>query len=200
MAMEFKRLLVAVGLATLLGVSPLGAQTVYKHVDEQGNVSFSDAPQSDTSEEVEVRTSTGIRLPQPRQRIDPPGQQSRSGQTADDSSRYRNLTITRPEHDTAFWRTSGEVTIQVTIDPALRSGHRLQLELDGKKKPPQQGNSFSFQNMDRGTHEVIAHVVDSNGEIIQSSELTRFTVHRHSILNNPSGRAPRPGAGPGAGN
>lgn len=198
MATDRTLFLGAIGLATLFCSAHLAAQTVYKQVDEQGNVSFSDSPQSAGSEEVKVRPSSGIRLPQPRQRIDPQ-QRERRQQEAEERDSYQRLAITQPEHDTAFWRTSGDVAIQVAIEPSLRSGHRLQLELDGETQQTQQGNTFNIQNIDRGTHEATVHVVDSDGKVLKSSELARFTVHRRSVINNPNPGVPAPNPNPAPG-
>jgi len=53
------RLLTAAGLAaTLLAASPAGAATIYKSVDEHGNVTFSQTPPKDRPSEVIEATGT----------------------------------------------------------------------------------------------------------------------------------------------
>ncbi|MDX1588757.1 MAG: DUF4124 domain-containing protein [Oleiphilaceae bacterium] len=177
--------LTAVCLAMSLSALTASATPVYKHVDEQGNVSFSDSPQSGQSEKIEVRPSQGISLPKPQQRPSE-SRQSRSGNGSNAAaSGYESIRITQPEDDSAFWRTSGEVAIQVSSEPALRQGHSYQLEMDGEMVKQQSGATFNLENVDRGTHEVRVHILDREGNIVESSEPSRFTVHRHSILNNP---------------
>lgn len=177
--------LIAASLSLGLTAVSASATQVYKHVDENGNVSFSDSPQSDNSEAIQVRPSQGISLPKPRQRAPEPRRSASSGTTDESTERYQSIRITQPEDDTAFWRTSGQVAIQVSSEPELRDGHSYQLELDGEKKKTQRGPIFTLENVDRGTHEAIVHIVDNEGRPLSSSEPSRFTVHRHSILNNP---------------
>lgn len=170
----------AVALTLSLITAPALATQVYRHVDEHGNVSFSDEPRSDADETVEIQPVQGTSFPQPRERPRP--EPTRRSAEAEGPDLYESISINKPEHDSAFWRTSGDVVIEVSSEPGLRPGHRYKLEINGDTRDTTTSSSFTISNMDRGTHEAIVHIVNDNEDVLHSSELTRFTVHRHSVL------------------
>lgn len=165
-------------LSTLLAVS--AAAEVYKHVDKNGNVTFSDEPQSG-SEEVKVRPVTTITLPKMR---DVQAQQQQSEQSGQDNpDPYNRVTFTAPEDNSAFHSGNGDIEFQVSSSPGLRRGHRFEVDLDGQPVGQNPGGTFTVRNMDRGTHTASVFVVDNQGQRVQSGESVTFTVHRPSIIN-----------------
>ncbi|MFO7786143.1 MAG: DUF4124 domain-containing protein [Halospina sp.] len=176
--------LTALVLALLLAPGSPVAGEVYRHVDENGNVTYSDEPADDDSEAMELEPLSEVNLPdgaarERRDRDDEP--EGDSGN--DEQQGYESIEITEPEHDSAFWRGDGLVVVRLQSQPSLRSGHRYALELDGERTRESRDTSFTLENMDRGTHEVVIHVINANGETISSSDVTRFTLHRPSQQN-----------------
>lgn len=168
-------------LSTLLAASafPVAAE-VYKHVDKNGNVTFSDEPKSG-SEEVKVRPVTTITLPKMRDVEAQQRQAEQSGQ--ENSAPYDRVAFTAPEDNTAFHSGSGDVEFQVTSSPNLRRGHRFEVDLDGQPVGQNPGGTFTVRNMDRGTHTASVFVVDNQGQRVQSGDSVTFTVHRPSVIN-----------------
>ncbi len=168
-------------LALTFGLAaPAWSDRVYRHVDEEGNVTFSDEPPGDGAEEIKMQPITTMPLPRPQQRQ---ARQTTREETAEESPAYDTLAITKPEHDTAFWRASGDIVIEVNVQPELRPSHSLELELDGERIQQTRNRRFEIINIDRGTHEAVVHIINANGETLQSSELSRFTVHQPSRLH-----------------
>ena len=94
----------------------------------------------------------------------------------------QQLRIVEPEAGSAFWSGAGEVTIRTVAQPPLQpdSGQTLHVYLDRERvgdKPV-----VTLQNVDRGTHEVYAEIVGTDGEILVESPHVRFTLHRPSKL------------------
>ena len=166
-------------ILTLLASSAAWSDRVYRHVDEDGNVTFTDEPPDGDSEEVKIHPITVMPLPRPQAR----STQDEPEDETEESAGYEALAITKPEHDTAFWRASGDIVIEVNVQPELRQNHTLELELDGERTQQSRESRFEITNIDRGTHEAVVHIVDDGGETVKSSELTRFTVHRPSRLH-----------------
>lgn len=174
----------ALALALLLPLGSTVAGEIYRHVDENGNVTYSDEPTGDDSEAMELQPLPEVSLPDGAARerrnrnSEPEGDSGSDGQQG-----YESIEIAQPEHDSAFWRGDGLVVVRFQSQPSLRSGHRYALELDGERTRQSRSTTFTLENMSRGTHEVVIHVVNANGDTISSSDVTRFTLHRPSQQN-----------------
>lgn len=173
--MRFKLGFLAGLLATL--AVPAAAE-VYRYVDKDGNVTFSDEP-SDGAEEVKVKPVTTVTLPKLKDVQDPPRR------TADEEGRapYENITFVAPSNDQAFHSGSGDVAFQVTSAPPLRNGHKYEVALDGQPVGQSTSGTVMVRNVFRGTHNADVHIVDRNGIRIQTGESISFTIHRPSVNN-----------------
>ena len=104
--------------------------------------------------------------------------------TAHDASAfsYQRLRILVPEKSSAFWNTAGDVMIRVQALPPLcrERGDRIRVYMDGKLAGAV--SELQITDVDRGTHEVYAEVVDRHGGCLISSPTLHFTLHSHSIL------------------
>lgn len=170
------------GLATLVLALPINsaADEIYRHVDADGNVTFTDNPPDKDSKPLDLAPLPEVSLPdgsnRPRGNDEQREKESRTGP-------YEKVVIAQPEHDSAFWRGGGLVNINARSQPTLLKGHAYQLEFDGERRRRSRSGTFSLNNVDRGTHEIRVHIIDAEGNTIESSGLTRFTLHRPSQLN-----------------
>lgn len=151
---------------------------VYRHVDKDGNVTFSDEP-SEGAEEVRVKPVTTVTLPKLKDVQTPPRRTADEGERAP----YENITFVAPNNDEAFHSGSGDVAFQVTSTPPLRNGHKYEVALDGQPVGQSTSGTVMVRNVFRGTHDAAVHVVDRNGARIQTGESISFTIHRPSVNN-----------------
>ncbi|WP_125181334.1 DUF4124 domain-containing protein [Thiohalobacter thiocyanaticus] len=168
----------------LLG-SAAQAGTVYRWVDENGTVHYSDSPRSG-AEAVELRQPNVYEAPKNLPKIE-----SRSGQQEEaDPAGYQRLAITSPEPDSAFWDNQGNFTLRLSLEPALdtAAGHSIRISLDGEVQGTTQKLQWQFTGVDRGTHSVRAEVVDESGRALIQSDPVSFHLHQQSI-NLPARRA-----------
>ena len=152
---------------------------VYRHVDAQGNVTFSDEPMQG-GEEIEVKRVTTITLPKPdavRETKQLLEEVEREG------AAYESLSLISPENDQAFHSGNGDVTFEVRSTPSLRRGHRYEVTLDGQPVGQSTSGSITVRNIDRGTHQAGVHIVDRDGIQVKSGQPITFTIHRPSRLN-----------------
>lgn len=152
---------------------------VYRHVDAQGNVTFSDEPMQG-SEEIRMKPVTTITLPKPeavRQTDRLLEEVEREG------AAYESVSLVYPENDQAFHSGNGDVTFEVRSTPALRRGHRYEVTLDGQPVGQSTSHSITVNNIDRGTHNAGVHIVDRDGIQVKSGQPVTFTIHRPSRLN-----------------
>lgn len=176
---------VTIFLAVLccVGSGSLSAE-IYRTVDEQGNVVFTDTP-AVNSKPVELG---------PASTYSPPPQisttQTRTPDTEEsETTFYSALRIVRPAEEETIRDNTGNVSVSLEIEPALlvQAGHRVQFFLDGEAiGAPSSVLKTSFANVDRGEHQVEAAVIDVSGEPILRTSSVRFFLHRYSIINAPN--------------
>ncbi|HKE97225.1 MAG TPA: hypothetical protein VKB34_23140 [Povalibacter sp.] len=122
------------------------------------------------------------------------GSTTTSGQPADTGPLYRNFEIWKPASEESIINTGGQVTVNVRIDPSLQMGHSIYLYLDGRPLNgfPSDTTSFNLTDVSRGTHSVMAAVVDSVGTRLQETASVTFFVRQESVAEPPVGPSMRP--------
>lgn len=140
----------------------INAETVYKTVDENGNIIFTDRP-SENSEQIKLKELQTIKNPNPAKYTDSPRPSENKGPL------YNTLLITNPADGSGLRSNNGNVTISVSLEPPLRSGHQILITMDGQEISKGSASSVSRQNVDRGTHSIGVSVVDSSGKKLTST-------------------------------
>jgi hypothetical protein len=192
--MRFGRRIVLL-VATVVWTTGLSA-AVYKSVDAEGNVVYTDEPTGDAKPLKLPPLST---VPAPAS--SPARQTSAEQEKSAEAEGYQRISIVSPGPDATIRDNTGAVPVNVEVEPELNSasGHRFRYYLDGEA----QGNAtesahISFHNVDRGTHTVEVGVVDSAGEELIRSGAVQFHLHRQSINfpRGPAAPAPTPRTAP----
>lgn len=203
--------LISLLLAGALALSVSGADAasrIYRTVDENGNVVFTDVPPRPEQPGEAVELETGNTFTPPPRTTPAGGEtsvrledwldggegaaegESQGVEEAEQTTvNYQSLQITSPAHDAAVRENAGNVTIATAIQPSLATGHVMQVFLDGQLR--QQGHATTFQlvNLDRGTHNLQVRVVDQSGSQLISSEPSVFHLQRRSVILQPGNRA-----------
>jgi Domain of unknown function (DUF4124) len=168
--------LASLGLLCATALADNGTTTVYKWVDAQGVVHYSDQPHPN-AQKLEVRgAQTFSSLPLP------PSSSSSSApvETQPSGPAYDSCTIAQPA-DQQMLMNVYNTTAVVQTSPPLRSGDQVHLFVDGKQI---QGSSTSFSfPVVRGQHSVQAVIEDSTGQIVCETSSVTFFVHQPSIQN-----------------
>jgi len=99
---------------------------------------------------------------------------------------YESLEILSPAHEETLRDNGGNVTVRVRATPRLRTGsaHRLRILLDGRlQDAASERSAITLRNIDRGSHEIVAVIVDPDGrELVRSAPVTLY-LHRRSLLH-----------------
>lgn len=173
----------ALPIAVLMMAISLPAWSeVYRHVDENGNVTFSDEPQ-DGAETIKVKPVTTVTLPKLRDLPAESGNGRQENQQQEAQASYQSIQFNAPADEEAFWSGSGDITFSVSSSPGLRQGHKYEVSLDGQIVGQSANGTVSVQNVFRGTHQAQVAIVDSEGRPVQRGESISFTVHRPSVQN-----------------
>ncbi len=162
-------------LLLLLALSALPAvcaDTLYKWVDDQGNVHYSDKPQPG---------ATKLHLPKPTTFAPPDvampakaaGSETQKPPTA---AGYTSFEIASPSDEQTFWNVQS-VTVTLAVQPALHPGDTVTISLDDKTQGPVNTVSATFDGLDRGEHVVHATLQQARGGTIIAKPVT-FYIQR----------------------
>jgi Domain of unknown function (DUF4124) len=175
----------------LLACSLALAQTVYKWVDENGVVHYSDQPHA-KAEKIRVPAAQTYKaLPTDSAAASAGG----AAESQANASPYQGCAIVQPSSDQTLANIDA-VTIVVQTDPQLRSGDRIYITLDGQplNGGAPTGSTFTVSPVERGAHTLQAVVRDGQGATVCQPAGVTFDVHQNSILNsaNPNNVRPAP--------
>lgn len=161
--------------ASLFLTTLVSAETVYKTVDKEGNVIFSDAKTED-AEIIEIQDAQALDIPKVRTfKLLPPKEKHKT-------SEYTKLEIVSPQNDATIHSNEGNVNINTDIEPEINNKDTLVLYLDGKQVETGNKPQFLLTNINRGTHTVEVVLKDQNGVELKRSGKATFHVRRISIL------------------
>lgn len=176
-------------IAGVLAAAPVAATEIYRSVNEDGVVEFSDRPGAGR-EPVEVDPAIGAEpapAPDGERALERPGEDSSATlpeEAAAEVVDYDTLVITSPEHDQAFYRNQPDLPVQVNLEPELAEDHAFVAWLDGQRVDQRFATpAFSIEPVHPGEHQLRVAVVDDEGEIQIESETITFYRLRHTIGN-----------------
>jgi hypothetical protein len=153
------------------------AQQIYRSVDENGNVVFSDQPPApgQEGEQVELGDLNTAPPPEPRPR---PAPAERKPEPAPAPA----VSITSPENETTIAMGPGNFSVSGNAEPPLGPGERLQLFMDGEAVgPPQASANWGLQGVLRGPHDLVIRRVNNSGKTVAESDSVRVYVLRPSV-------------------
>lgn len=170
-------------IAALFAAGAASAQ-VYKWVDENGVVHFSDTPR-EGAELVDVPRSPP--RPAPVQaRPTPAGADSdAAGETAPFA--YEQLEVAAPGAEETLWNIEGVLSVNLAVQPALQPGHQVFVYFDGERRPVT-GTAFQIEEVWRGVHNIQAEIVDQSGQLMIRSRTNRFYVQQNVVRQGPAPR------------
>lgn len=173
-------------LAVLFADIASADQEVYRWVDENGVVHYSDQPQPGAEKlRIESAPAPGTRLPgaATRPRAAAPQQPAQ----ADGAVGYESLTIAEPAAEETLWNIAATLNVTLNLQPSLRQGHRLRVYFDGEPREVS-GTRFTLDEVYRGVHNIQAEVVDANGNVMIRSQPNRFYVQQTTVINPRGGQ------------
>ena len=143
---------------------------MYKGLDEEGKVIYSDKPFDEAKQFT----------PPPLTVVDPPKVKAKEKIVEEEKPaefKYTSLKILSPTNDQVIWNEPDlTVTLQLKPDLNTAEGHTTWLLMDGK---PLVKNSRSLAlqigRSDRGEHQIQAQVRDKKGKILKRSQ--SVTIH-----------------------
>ncbi|MCA1773371.1 MAG: DUF4124 domain-containing protein [Halomonas sp.] len=132
------------------------SSTVYRVVDERGNVTFSDSPR-DGGEALELAPLPGL----PRDYAGEPEEPTASTSPGQPFMPYDHFQIRSPS---AGEEVGADTPVMLSITPRLRDDHRVQLRVNGElSQSALHSDVFWLANLPAGRHRLQAELMDSQG-------------------------------------
>lgn len=162
-------------LLLLIGL-PASAQ-VYTYLDADGNRVFTDKPRSANAQPVELAPTNSASLPAVPAATPPALPPALM-------PAYQLLRITLPEPDATIRNNEGNLLVTLESDPGLLEGHSYRLLLDGEMHgAPARSPVFTLDNLDRGSHQLAAEIIDAEGRIVERTPSQPFHLKRTTLTD-----------------
>ncbi len=170
-------LLVLLSLTSMVTADPL-----YKWVDDQGNVHYSDKPQPGAKKLNLPLPSTFTPAVPAAPPDNPVNSDTRFRNRHSDANKsgdgkqataYSDFVITAPQANQVLWNVTS-VSVSVSVKPGLQPGDRVTITLDNKVVGPQEDANASFDDLDRGEHTVSANLQTADGAVLVAQPITFF--------------------------
>ncbi len=147
---------------------------IYTWVDNRGNRIYSDVPR-EGAEEMKIQKGTDFKSPTAlKSTVDP------MIKLVTKANVYKKIQIVSPPNDATVRNNNGSFQVAISTNPTLKSGDKVRLEIDGSSVPESGSTIFSLNNINRGTHVLVASVVSSDGKVLVTSEAVTIHLHRNS--------------------
>jgi len=187
---ELLMILLTISLA--MTASSLMAQ-VYKVVDENGNVTFTDIPPGDGTKPLNLPSLSVIETPEyettARQAaeeaaasgdVEPPEETLRSLRQS-----YRDFEIISPRSEESIWSPDGPVSVVWSTGNDLRDGMQVKIFIDGQLRATTAQPMIPIVGLERGEHVVTAEIRDRRNRTIVAAQPITFFVRQPGLYNRP---------------
>lgn len=177
---------------SMIIAGPLLAQ-VYKTVDEDGNVVYTDQPPKDGAEPIKLRPISVIEAPvyEKAEPADPDAaaeEESKEKPLRFLRKHYEAFMIVSPEQEESIWYANGVVPVAWSTPSPLEPGMQVTVSVDGRAQPPTTEPVIAFTGLERGEHTATAVLTDARNRHIATAETVTFFIRQPNIYTN----APRP--------
>ena len=162
--------LLIIGISMAVSVQ---AEAVYKNVDEDGNVIYTDVPAAD-AEKIQIKNVQPIETAPVESTESSPDQEPQE-------KTYTKLEITSPEDGGDIFDNSGIINISLSVVPALRAreGDKLVLHMDGQQIDESKRNQFNLNGIEPGNHSFVAIIINKEEKELKRSTPVSLTLYRH---------------------
>ena len=178
-------------LAMTLAFAAQGSAEVYKTVDKDGNVVYTDRPPDPESKPMDL-PGLSVIAPQaptnPRPAVAVSGadtagavEQQEVTSMSDLKKGYRDFTLVSPTPDQTFVGTENKAVIAWDTRYALQPGMSVTIYIDGVAREPTTSALLNVVKMDRGAHEVYAELRDARNRRVATTGKVTFHIQQNSI-------------------
>ncbi len=162
---------------TNISISTITNAELYKGLDEEGNVIYSDKPFNNSKKFI-APAITVVDAPKV-----PPKVKEKVVEEKTDETKYTQFSITAPKNDETIWNNP-QVAVSLKIKPALNTaeGHTIWLLMDGKPIVKKSRNLLmQIGRIDRGEHKLQAQVRNKKGKVVKRTKIVTVYIQHSTI-------------------
>ncbi|HEB85611.1 MAG TPA: DUF4124 domain-containing protein [Gammaproteobacteria bacterium] len=162
-----------------LSLSLFAASKIYKKVNPDGSVEYSDVPLVPGAKPIKLKPLPTVNMTP----VAPAHPRSSSHAPATKPFRYESIRILSPQADEAIRSNNGNLRIKGELTPSLQSNlkHHLQWQMDGKILAGANSLNLNLKNLDRGTHKLQLRVLNANGKVVIRTPTISFHILRVAL-------------------
>ncbi len=168
-------------LVMIVLLAQVAAGDVYKTVDKDGNIKYTDKPQADKAEKLELREINTVPAAQPESF---PQSESVDSFPSQQAAFSYQLDIISPRSDVTIPVGQRDLAIAINLNPALRQGDLLVYFMNGELLEETTMNNIIVKDVPRGTHTLVVEAIDENGQSLGTSPPVLVNVIRSNIKTN----------------
>lgn len=182
-------------LALALPLAAAAEGEIYRVVDKDGNVTFTDQRPSAAAQPMDLPPLSVI-----ESAIEPPDSEALSATSAQQEvsaptprelrSQYGDFSITQPGQEETFWGTANTVVLAWGASQPPLPDMSARLFVDGTPQDVPAAGNLSL-TLDRGEHKVYAELLDASRRRIVTTETVTFFVQQASVNFNGPAVSPR---------
>jgi len=179
--------MLAIGLALWAGLPFVAAaQDIYKTVDENGNVVYTDQKPSEDAEPITLKELSVV---EPT-RIGDMQVVAAGDESADDAEVDYQLKIVSPTDEQVIWNTAYVLDVTVSVGRQLPAGAQFVYRVDGQTRATSQQLSVSIEEVWRGEHNLAVELRNADNAVLDTAGPIVFYMKQGAPQL-------RPNAGPG---
>jgi hypothetical protein len=154
---------------------------IYKEIDKDGNVVYTDVPGKAKQKPVDVTPMTTYKSRPVTGAASAAKTKKAEKKT---TTTYSTLQVTSPAADAVIRANNGVISISLQSQPGLdtKAGHHYVILIDGQQRKTSTASSITVDNVDRGTHSIGAEIRDEGDQVMVSASPVQITVLRASVL------------------
>ena len=190
MSLKMHKIFLLILFAMMLSVTAgsAGAQ-VYRVVDEDGNVTYTDQAPGDGSQPIELRPISVIEAPEFETAPKEGEEGAEGGEENKEMSlrylrkNYQDFAIVAPQQEESVWRPDGPITVAWNARYALQEGMSVTVYLDGARQATTTEQIIPVIGLERGEHTVTAEIKDAKNRRIATAEPITFFIRQPGLYN-----------------
>lgn len=150
--------------------------TIYRHVDSNGKVTYSDSPLSNEDTEVELPPLNTSETDDGDQGYSDPSPEPR------EAISYQ-LDIQTPANDSTIPPGASAIIVAASLTPPARQPLTFELVFNGEALLQATSPNFTIEEPFRGSHSIRIQAFDDNGDWVAESDTITVHVIRPTVRN-----------------
>jgi hypothetical protein len=182
--MKHRSFITTAAVAASLLLSGAAAGEIYKIVDADGNVIYTDQPPSDGAQPMELPGLSIVESvrKEPKAARRPAASEDPEVTSIRDLRRgYRDFAIVSPAPEETLWGTDNSVVVTWDTQYQLQPDMKVTFYVDGEPRATTTEASIKVEQLDRGEHRVHAELWDARNRKIATAEPVTFYIQQYSV-------------------